>query len=132
MIVVDSSVWIDFYNGRETPQTLVLKSLLGEKPVLVGDLILCELLLGARNDGHARAIEEDLRKFEIVPMLGDSIAVVAAKYYRQMRDKGATVRKTIDLIIGTFCIVNDHTLLHADRDFEVMKKHVGLKTVPAG
>ncbi len=132
MIVVDSSVWIDFFGGRQTPQTMALTSLMGEKPLLVGDIILCELLQGARNEENARALEKALRKFEIVPMLGETIAIAAAGHHRKLRGKGITVRKTIDLIIGAFCIASGHNLLHADRDFDPMEKHLGLKVVPAG
>lgn len=127
MIVVDSSVWVDFFNGKTTPQTNKLQSLMGNEPLLVGDLILCELLQGASNEEEARALENELRKFEIVPMLDDTLAVAAARHYRSLRGRGRTVRKTIDLIIGAFCIANGHSLLHADRDFEPMQKHLGLK-----
>lgn len=104
---------------------------MGSEPLLVGDLILCELLQGARDEQDARALEKALRKFQIVFMLDDAIAVAAARHYRQLRQKGITVRKTIDLIIGAFCIANGYSLLHADRDFEPMRRHLGLKVVPA-
>lgn len=130
MIVVDSSVWVDFFNGKETPHTAKLQALLGEEPLLVGDLVLCELLQGTRDEEDARALEKELRKFEIVPMLDEALAVTAARHYRQLRNKGRTVRKTVDLIIGTFCIANDHSLLHADRDFAPMESDLGLKVVP--
>jgi predicted nucleic acid-binding protein len=128
LIVVDSSVWIDFFNGRETPQTGKLLSLMGDEPLLVGDLILCEILQGARTESHARTLEEELRKFEMVAMLNPDLAVAAAKNYRALRNEGITIRKTIDLIIGTFCIAFRHTLLHDDRDFGPMETHLGLKT----
>lgn len=131
MIVVDSSVWIDFFNGRRTPQTLKLQSLLGSEPLLVGDLILCEVLQGARNETDAKKLEEALRKFEVASLLNADLAIAAAAHYRALRAEGVTVRKTIDLIIGTFCIVRGHTLLHADRDFEPMETYLGLRTVEA-
>ena len=128
LIVVDSSVWIDFFNGRETPQTGKLLSLMGNEPLVVGDLILCEILQGARTESHARTLEVELRKFEMVAMLNPDLAVVAAKNYRALRSQGITIRKTIDLVIGTFCIAHQHTLLHDDRDFGPMETHLGLKT----
>ncbi len=131
MIVVDSSVWISFFNGKENPQTLKLRELLGVEPLLVGDLMLCEVLQGARTEAHARKLEKALREFELVPMLNIEIAVAAARHYRALRDRGVTVRKTIDLIIGTFCIQAGHRLLHADRDFEPMERYLGLEVVPA-
>lgn len=128
MIVVDSSVWIDFFNGKVTPQTSKLLALMGNEPLLVGDLILCEILQGARTESHAQTLEVELRRFEIVPMLNPDLAVAAAKNYRVLRGEGVTIRKTIDLIIGTFCIVFKHTLLHDDRDFGPMETHLGLRT----
>lgn len=128
MIVVDSSVWIDFFNGKATPRTKTLLSLMGNEPLLVGDVILCEVLQGARTETHARVLEEELRKFEVVPMLNPDLAVAAAKNYRSLRSAGVTIRKTIDVIIGTFCIAHEHTPLHDDRDFEPMETHLALKS----
>jgi predicted nucleic acid-binding protein len=129
LIVVDSSVWIDFFNGKVTPQTSKLLSLLGNEPLLVGDLILCEILQGARSEAQARRLEQELRKFELLPMLNPELAIAAAKNYRLLRSEGITIRKTIDLIIGTFCIAEGHTLLHDDRDFSPMETHLGLKII---
>ena len=129
MIVVDSSVWIDFFNGNVTPQTSKLVSLLGNEPLLVGDLILCEVLQGARTEAQARILEEELRKFDVATMLNPDLAIAAASNYRRLRGEGVTIRKTIDLIIGTFCIVHEHTLLHDDRDFNPMETVLGLKVM---
>jgi len=129
LIVVDSSVWIDFFNGKVTPQTSKLLSFLGNEPLLVGDLILCEILQGARSEAQARMLEEELRKFELLPMLNPELAIAAAKNYRLLRSEGIAIRKTIDLIIGTFCIAHGHTLLHDDRDFSPMETHLGLKII---
>jgi len=129
VILVDSSVWVDFFNGRTTPQTLKLDALLGEEPLLVGDLILCEVLQGARSEAHATKLESALRKFDIVPMLDSDIALASAKHYRVLRAKGITVRKTIDLLIGTCCIRRGYRLLHADRDFDPLQEHLGLRVV---
>lgn len=131
MIVVDTSVWVDFFNGRTTPHTLKLQELLGEEPLLVGDIILCELLQGARSEAHARTLEKELRKFELVSMLDADLAVAAAANYRLLREHGVTVRKTIDLVIGTFCITHRHQLLHADRDFDPMQTFLKLDVLEA-
>jgi predicted nucleic acid-binding protein len=132
LIVVDTSVWIEFFNGRATPQTSKLMSLLGEAPLLIGDVILCEVLQGARSDAHARTIERELGKFDCAAMLNPELAVAAAGHYRTLRARGVTVRKTIDLIIGTFCLAAQCELLHADRDFDPMESHLGLRVVRAG
>jgi predicted nucleic acid-binding protein len=129
LIVVDSSVWIDFFNGKVTPQTSTLLSFLGNEPLLVGDLILCEILQGARTEAQARMLEQELRKFELLPMLNPELAIAAAKNYRLLRSEGITIHKTIDLIIGTFCIAHGHTLLHDDRNFSPMETHLGLKII---
>jgi predicted nucleic acid-binding protein len=98
--------------------------------VLVGDLILLEVLQGARDEAHAAQIERNLRRYPIAPMLDDAIAVQAARNYRVLRARGVTVRRTIDMFIGTFCVAGGHALLHDDRDFEPMVAHLGLRMVP--
>ena len=130
MIVVDSSVWIDYFNGRMTPQTQKLTTLLGKTELLIGDVILCEVLRGARSDSHARAIGNELAKCDCVSMLDPQLAVVAAANYRKLRALGVTVRKTVDLIIGTCCLEHGYELLHCDRDFDCMETHLGLRVVP--
>ena len=130
MIVVDSTVWIDFLNGRNVPHVRRLRMLLGDREIIVGDLMLCEVLQGLENERAARDVEALLRRFEIVPMAGDAIAVAAARNYRSLRTRGVTVRKTIDLLIGTWCMENRRPLLHNDRDFRVMARHLGLEEMP--
>lgn len=93
----------------------------------MGDLILLEVLQGARDEGHAARIEGNLRRFQVVPMLDDKLAVQAARNYRMLRGIGITIRKTIDVVIGTFCIADGHSLLHDDRDFDPMVRHLGLQ-----
>lgn len=127
MIVVDSSVWIDYLNDIETPSTLVLDRLVDKQPLIVGDLVMCEVLRGLRTDAQADAVEQILRRYVVVSMASDQLACSAARHYRYLRGKGVTVRGTIDILIATYCIENDHTLLHADRDFEPMQKHLGLR-----
>jgi predicted nucleic acid-binding protein len=98
--------------------------------VIVGDVVLCEVLKGARSPEHARTLERAMRRCELAPMSNTSLAIIAARNFRELRSKGFTVRKTIDLIIGTFCIAHHHTLLHADRDFDPMEQLLGLQVVP--
>jgi predicted nucleic acid-binding protein len=129
MIVVGSSVWIDFLNGNATPEVARLSRLLGGEPLLVGDMILLEVLQGVRSETDAQRVEAALRRFDIVPMLDSELAVIAAAHYRRLRALGITVRKTIDLIIGTFCIAHGHALLTADRDFAPLARHLGLTLV---
>ena len=97
--------------------------------LLVGDLILCEVLRGVRLEVAARQIEAAMQVFEIVPLCDPDLAIKAAANYRYLRARGITIRKTIDLIIGTFCIERGHALLHSDRDFEPMERFLGLQTV---
>jgi predicted nucleic acid-binding protein len=129
VIVVDSSVWIDHLNDRRTPRVALLRGIVGREPVLVGDLILLEVLQGLRNGAEAARVERALRRFDVAPMLDPDRATRAAANYRAMRAQGVTIRRTVDLIIGTFCIDEGHALLHDDRDFEPMAQHLGLRTV---
>lgn len=128
MILVDSSVWVDHLRETVTPPVAYLRSLISDEELLVGDLILCEVLQGLRTDAEARLVEDALREFEVVPLVDAELAVKAAANYRFLRRRGITVRKTIDLIIGTYCIERGHTLLHSDRDFTPMESFLGLQT----
>ena len=129
MIVVDSSVWIDHLNDRRTARVVLLRQVIGRELILVGDLILLEVLQGLRSDAEAARVERALRRFEVVSLLDADRAPRAAANYRTLRARGITVRKTVDLIIGTFCIDESHTLLHDDRDFDPMEAHLGLRTL---
>jgi hypothetical protein len=130
VIVVDSSVWIDFLNGRNAPHIRRLRALLGTDEIIIGDLMLCEVLQGLDSERAAREVEALLRRFEIVPMSGAAIAVAAAGNFRSLRRRGITIRKTIDLLIGTWCIENRRLLLHNDGDFRPMARHLGLIELP--
>jgi predicted nucleic acid-binding protein len=129
VIVVDSSVWIDLLRSRETNSVVKLQSMFDQEPLLVGDLVLCEVLQGLRDDAQARHVEQLLRQFVVVPLCDPDLATNAAANYRFLRSQGVTIRNTIDMIIGTFCIERGHTLLHSDRDFEPMERLLGLRTV---
>ena len=104
MIIVDSSVWIDYFNGKKTPQTDWLDSALGNTPVIMGDLILTEVLQGFQNSKEFKVAKDLLLGMPFMPMVGRAIALKSAENYRSLRRRGVTVRKTIDVIIGTFCI----------------------------
>jgi hypothetical protein len=126
VILVDSSVWIAQLRGSWTVATAKLEAASGREPILVGDLILLEVLQGARDEAHATRIERGLRRFDVVPLLDADLAPRAARNYRKLRDLGVTIRKTADIIIGTFCIEHRCSLLHDDRDFAPMEEHLGL------
>lgn len=131
MIVADSSVWIDHLNNDVTRPVSLLRRVIqtGEELILVGDLVLCKVLQGLRNERESRVVETALRQFQIVEMLNAEIAVKSAANFRLLRDKGITIRKTIDMIIGTYCIEQRYALLHDDRDFEPMIRHLGLRAL---
>jgi predicted nucleic acid-binding protein len=131
VIVVDSSVWIDFLNGRNALHVRRLRAAFGAEEIIVGDLMLCEVLQGLDSEQAAQGVEALLRRFEIVPMAGDAIAIAAARNFRFLRGRGITVRKTIDMLIGTWCIENRRPLLHNDSDFRPMARHLGLIELPA-
>jgi predicted nucleic acid-binding protein len=129
MIVVDSSVWIANLRDLDIEPVRKLRSIDDLDAILVGDLVLLEVLQGARDEEHAVRIESDLRQFRIERMLDEELAVRAARHYRTLRGRGVTIRKTIDLIIGAFCLERGHALLHDDRDFDSMAVHLGLRVV---
>jgi hypothetical protein len=130
LIVVDTSVWIDFLNGRTAAHVDSLREALGRDEIVIGDLMLCEVLQGLDSEREARQVESMLRQFEVAAMAGDAIAVGAARNFRALRRRGITVRKTNDLLIGTWCIENRQPLLHNDSDFRPMARHLGLVEVP--
>jgi predicted nucleic acid-binding protein len=127
VILVDSSVWIAHLRGHRTQATAKLQAAAAREPLLIGDLILLEVLQGARNEPHAERIERALRRFAIVPLLDPDLAHHAARNDRKLRERGITIRKTANIIIGTFCIEHNHSLLHDDRDFVPMHEHLGLR-----
>ena len=129
MILVDSSVWIDYFNGVATRETDLLDGYLGTEPLLTGDLILTEVLQGFRTDRDFRRARTALDTLTFEPMVGRDVALASAQNYRKLRAQGVTVRKTIDVIIATFCIAREHRLLHSDRDFTWMAGPLGLKTL---
>lgn len=129
MVIVDSSVWIDFLAGVPTPQVDWLDGELGRRPLGLTDIILCEVLQGVRDDRRFGEVRAALLTFEVLSMGGIDLAVAAARNYRRLRAQGRTVRTTIDGLIATFCLLNDHTLLHSDRDFGPFEELLGLRVV---
>lgn len=129
MIVVDTSVWVDYFNGTQTPQTDILHAMLGQQIIVIGDLIYTEVLQGFSSDNDFRKARQLLDTLVFREMVGREIALKSAGNYRFLRRQGITVRKTIDVIIGTYCIESNMALLHADKDFDVLETHLGLQIV---
>ena len=129
MILVDSSVWIGYFNGEKTSQTDRLDSSLGNTPIIMGDLILTEVLQGFQRDKDFKVARDLLLGMPFMAMGGRALALESAVNYRYLRRRGVTVKKTIDVMIGTFCIHFKLPLLHDDRDFDPMVKFLGLKTI---
>lgn len=127
MILVDSSVWIDYFKGTITVQTGTLDNLLGQQPLAIGDLILTEVLQGFDNERDFKDAMEMLTSLLVVELGGQEIAIQAAKNFRTLRRLGVTVRKTINTVIATRCIESGYDLLHNDRDFDPFAKHLGLR-----
>ncbi|MBN2569526.1 MAG: PIN domain nuclease [Deltaproteobacteria bacterium] len=130
MILVDSSVWIDYFNGKRTPQTDWLDSSLGNTPIIIiCDLVLTEVLQGFQSDKDFKTARNILLGIPFMSIGGQALAIESAENYRFLRKHGVTVRKTIDVIIGTFCIHHRLSLLHDDRDFDPMVKLLGLEII---
>ncbi|WP_163836909.1 type II toxin-antitoxin system VapC family toxin [Spartinivicinus ruber] len=124
MVLVDTSVWIDYFNGKETAHTDKLDNLLSTDIVVIGDLILAEILQGFRQDKDFKKAKELLTTLDIYPLCNQHLAIKSAENYRTLRKKGITVRKTIDCMIATFCIENKIPLLYSDKDFEGFRAHL--------
>lgn len=129
MILVDSSVWIDYFNGVDNAPADKLDGLLSQEPLAIGDLILTEVLQGFSDDRAFNEVRRTLTALTVIELGGQDVAIQAARNFRVLRRFGVTVRKTIDTIIATRCIENRHHLLHNDRDFEPFVKHLGLQVV---
>jgi predicted nucleic acid-binding protein len=129
MLVVDSTVWIDYFNGVQNPQTDYLHQIADKTPILIGDLILAEVLQGFRDDTDFEKARRSFGKYIQVNMVNPELALQSARNDRLLRRKGVTVRKTIDSFIATYCIENEHDVLHNDSDFDGYEQHLGLKVV---
>jgi predicted nucleic acid-binding protein len=129
LILVDSSVWIDYFRGSATAQTGKLDRLLGSEPLAIGDLILTEVLQGFADERDFNAARKLLTELTVVELGGQEVAIQAARNFRALRKFGVTIRKTIDTVIATRCIESGYDLLHDDRDFDPFVKHLGLRVV---
>jgi predicted nucleic acid-binding protein len=129
MVIVDTSVWIDVFAGRETPSVTRLRHITQHESVAVGDLMLCEVLQGVRTEAESKRARERLLRLHLFEMVGLRNALAAADNYRALRRRGITVRGTVDCLIATFCIENSLPLLHNNRDFDPFEEHLGLQVV---
>ncbi|MBM3509392.1 MAG: PIN domain nuclease [Alphaproteobacteria bacterium] len=129
MILVDSSVWIDYFNDAPSREAALLDAWIGQRILLTGDLIYAEVLQGFRSERDFERAKWALDRLDFEPMVGREVAVAAARTYRRLRGRGVTVRKTIDVLIGAFCLLRGHELLHNDRDFAPLVEHCGLRVV---
>lgn len=132
MILVDSSVWIDYFRGAVTPQADLLDTLLGTEPIATGDLILTEVLQGFGSDRDFDQARKLFDALTVIELGGKRVAIQAARNFRILRAAGVTVRKTVDTIIATRCIEGGLTLLYSDRDFDPFVRHLGLRPALAG
>lgn len=132
MIFVDSSVWIDFFRNQPTPQAEWLDRNLGVEGLIVGDLVLAEVLQGFKDDKGFNEAKRLLGQLEQVQVGGTELAIEAARNYRRLRAAGATVRGVVDVLIATRCLANGLRLLHSDRDFDPLERHLGLRVVDCG
>lgn len=129
MVIVDSTIWVDYFNGQQNAQTDWLDEQLERQRFGLTSIILAEVLQGATSDRDARRLETELQRLEVFENLTSAIAVASGRNYRALRALGHTPRRTIDVLIATFCIEGGHALLHRDRDFEPFEKHLGLLVV---
>lgn len=132
MILVDSSVWIDYFRGTPTRETDRLDALLGSEPLATGDLVLTEVLQGLRDHRAFEQARKLLTSLDVVTLGGQQVAIRAAKHFRVLRERGVTARKTIDTVIATRCIVDGYALLYSDRDFDPFVEHLGLRSAMTG
>jgi predicted nucleic acid-binding protein len=129
MILVDSSVWIDYFNGTTTMASEKLDSLLGIRPICTGDLILIEVLQGFKSDSDFTTAKSLMGALPVHNMAGNEMSLKSVDNVRLLRKKGITTRKTIDILIATYCIENQLILLHSDKDFLPFQQHLGLQTI---
>jgi predicted nucleic acid-binding protein len=129
VVIVDTTVWVDYFQGAENPETDWLNTELDHQRLGLTDVILCEVLQGVRDDVVAGEVERRLLNLEVFDTGGAALAREAARNYRALRSRGHTVRKTIDCLIATFCLRGRHSLLHRDRDFDPFEKFLELSVI---
>jgi predicted nucleic acid-binding protein len=129
VIIVDTTVWVDYLRGTRNPETEWLEIEADRKRLGLTDLILCEVLQGVRNEQEFGQVRTELQRFELIETGGEGLVIAAATNFRIIRERGKTVRKTIDCLIATFCVMNGHALLHRDRDFDSFEEILGLNVI---
>jgi predicted nucleic acid-binding protein len=129
MVIVDTTVWVDYLNGQNNPETEWLEGEIGREGIGLTDLILCEVLQGLRRDAEFTAIKNQMLHFSVFPTGDIESAIAAANNFRRLRKRGFTVRKTVDCLIATFCIRQGFGLLHRDRDYDAFEKELGLHVI---
>jgi predicted nucleic acid-binding protein len=129
MVIVDTTIWIDYLRGLRNPETDYFDREVGRQRFGLTDLILCETLQGIRDEKAFKRVLRDLRKFQVFETGGEELAVLAARNFRRLRRRGHTVRKTIGCLIATFCLRHGHSLLHRDRDFDPFEQVLGLSVI---
>jgi predicted nucleic acid-binding protein len=129
MVIIDTTVWVDYLRGEQNGETEWLNLELERQRLGLTDLILCEVLQGIRDDASFSRVQRQLCKFEVFETGGTELAVAAAHNFRKLRQRGYTVRKTIDCLIATFCLRDGHALLHRDRDFDLFEQGLGLPVI---
>lgn len=129
MVIVDTTVWVDYFRGEANPETDWLDTELDRQRLGLTDIILCEVLQGVRDDAAAKKLEATLLTLEVFETGSVALAREAAHNYRTLRRRGHTVRKTIDCLIATFCLRGQHSLLHRDRDFDPFAKFLELSVL---
>jgi predicted nucleic acid-binding protein len=132
VVIVDTTVWVDYLNGTSTPEVEWFDRESERQRLALLDLTVCEVLQGVSTDAAAVQVLRSLRRFEIFDTGGVALAEAAARNYRRLRGRGRTVRKTIDCLIATFCLEHAHALLHCDRDFDPFEDVLGLQVVHPG
>ena len=129
MIIVDTTVWVDYFAGHLTPQTRWLDGELSHRRFGLTDIILCELLQGVRQERLFHELQREMERFTIFSTGGKELAIASAQNYRTLRQRGITIRRTIDCLIATFCITQGFSLLHNDRDFDPFERYLGLDAI---
>lgn len=131
MVIVDTTVWIDYFRGATSPETRWLERFLPYQRLGITDLSVCEILQGIREDRDFNQVRDELLRLQVFETGGADLAIATAEDYRTLRARGHTVRKTFDCLIATFCLRSGHSLLHRDRDFDPFERLLGLKVVRA-
>jgi predicted nucleic acid-binding protein len=129
VIIVDTTVWVDYLRGTRNPETEWLETEADRKRLGLTDLILCEVLEGVRDEQEFGLVQSELERFELFETGGEELAIAAARNYSRIREEGRTVRKTIDCLIATFCMAHGHALLHRNRDFDAFEQILGLAVI---